>query len=250
MGFMKMKLTAFVAAALLFSMLACKKDPPVITPGNKARLSVKLNSSYLDAAKVDSAFAIWNFSGQQQRIKMLIRNDSLVADIALFQEGNGEITIQVFSNKKFRNQYYSQWIFKKSITITRNREISYNGPASFFDAGWFPRAELVDGIGHKAVIGLRPEDSYFLVKDIPGGLYQLSIDKGFWNTIGGVSLAGRGVWACSTDCLAAATTIENDDFFDFMPERIGNKQWNHISARVFYEMDDGGGWILELEYEP
>lgn len=245
---MKCKWIIPAVAALLFSLSACKK-PVDDTPVGDPILSVKLNAAYLGTANIDSAFAIWEKGNTVQRIEMDVRNDSLLADMKLFNEGDGKLTIQVFSNKKFR-WYNSQWIFKKNIAIQKTKGQHYAGPATFFDAAWFPRAEIKDGIGHSALVGLRPEDSYFLVRDLDDGIVKLEVDKSYWKTIGGIAMAGRGIWECADACLTPNEDVEDDDYFDFMSGRIGTKPWNHISIVIRYHINEiGEGWIIDLEYD-
>lgn len=245
---MKFSIKSILAGAFLLGFAACKKDkgdnpPPATTP----LLSIKLDNPYLAVANVDSAFAIWKTNGQEQRIKLEIRNDSLLKEMSAFHEGNGQLTIHIFSNKKYYNQYFGQWITKKNISLQKNKGTSYKGPDSFFDQAWLPRVELKDAIGHEAVVALRPDDPYFIVKE-PGWheMYQYSVDRGYWKTVGGIALAGRDVWRCQTGC----ANIPNEDFFTTLPARIGNKPWNHISIAVLFEINDGGeGWVVSLEHD-
>jgi hypothetical protein len=246
---------SILSAMLLFSWTACKKDNiPTVPPPpfeGKAYLSVKLNNPYLGKTQVDSAYAIWKLNGEEIFITMQLRNDSLIADMERFTEGNGELTIFIFSNKKYRNQYYGQFILKKAVTVDKKQGLRYSGPTSFFDNNWFPRVELSDGPGNKAVVGLRPDDSYFFIKNVQPQIEQLVVEKGYWKTTGGVQFIAGGVWMCSTGCTNNNGDVENTNYFDMIPGRIGTKTWNHISIIILYQVKDNGeGWVLQLEYEP
>ncbi|MEI9943362.1 MAG: hypothetical protein WDN26_04005 [Chitinophagaceae bacterium] len=219
--------------SILFA--SCKKDPVIKqpVPADKTILSVKLNTAYLNGAKVDSAFATWKTNDREQRVKMLVRNDSLITEMNQFSAGNGKMAVYIYSNKKFSNQYLSHWILRKDISIQPSAGVPNNGPASFFDSNWLPRVEIKDGIGHAAIIGLRPDDSYFLVKKVQHKVIKLVVDKGYWKTIGGIQGVGQGIWECKTGCTSAEGDVENTNFFDFIPGQIGNKVWNHIEGNCF-----------------
>jgi hypothetical protein len=248
----RLKETALLVAILSISFLSCKKSDDSNSPmEHTPLLSVRLNGQYLPAGSIDSAWVTWKTSDQVQRIRMLLRNDSLVADMHQFKEGAGQLKILLFSNKTINNQYQTQWLLTKNISLSYATPTSFAGPSSFFDNAWLPRVELKDAIGHKGIVGLRPEDPYFLIEDLQPALYSLTVDKDYWNTIGGVSWAGGKTWVCDGDCIKNRAGVEDDSFFEDMPGRIGSKSWNHISIVILYTMDkNGGGWILSLEYEP
>jgi hypothetical protein len=245
---MKYSITSVLITVLMISFSACKKDKhnnppaPVTTP----ILSVKLNQQYLAPGQVDSAFAIWKINGQQQRIKMAIRHDSLISEMKVFNEGNGELSLHIFSNKKYSNQHYGQWLSKKTLSLQKTKAISYNGPSSFYDVAWFPRVELADGIAHKAIVALRPDDAFFLVKHPGHAITKLVVERSYWKTIGGIQLAGTGIWECTGGC----TDVANDEYFRFLPGAIGTKPWNHLSIIVLFETTHNGeGWGLSLEHD-
>lgn len=244
---MKFSFTPF-AIALIVMVAACRK-PVTEKPGHTGKpvLSIKLDQPYLTAANADSAIATWTTNGQEQRIRLTLRNDSLLADMNVFNEGNGQLVLHIFSNKKYSNQYFGQWVLKKTVSLKKNKTTAFAGPASFYDAAWFPRVELKDAIGHEAVIALRPDDPYFLVKKPNHDMYQYTVDRSYWKTIGGIAMAGRDIWRCTTGC----ADTPNEEFFKSLPGRIGTKPWNHLSIAVLFEINDGGeGWVLNLEHEP
>lgn len=216
-----------------------------VNPG-PALLSVKLGSQYLSAAKVDSAIAIWKLNGQEQRFKMIVRNDSLITPMEPFQEGTGQLLIYVYSNIKYRNQYLGEFAFRKTVALQKTQGLSYNGPVSFNDAAWFPRVELKDGIGHRAVVALRPDDPYFMVEDPEWhNVYEYVVDRSYWKTVGGIQFVGGNTWECKNNC----TGVDNEEFFANLPARIGDRPWNHISIYILFSTDQNGGWAINLEHE-
>ncbi|MBL7741077.1 MAG: hypothetical protein JNK14_17780 [Chitinophagaceae bacterium] len=242
---MNLRNTGIIFSFVLLAAAGCRKDPP--PPSSvKALLSVKLDQPYLTITQVDSAFAIWKTNGQEQRIKLTISHDSLLTDMNAFNEGNGELTLHIFSNKKYSNQYFGEWVSHKNISIQKTRALGYNGPSSFYDAAWLPRVDLQDAIGHRAIMALRPDDAYFLVKDPGHPLFELVVNREYWKTTGGIQFAGGDTWQCTTQC----TDIVNEEFFSSLPQRIGNKPWNHISINILFATDANGGWGLSLEHEP
>lgn len=246
-----MKSPIYLPMLLLLLGSSCKKDPVQQPVAASALLSVKLQPAFLGAVHADSVTATWKQGAATQIIRMQVRNDSLLAPLASFAEGQGELSIRIFSNKKLSNQYYTEWIFKRNITIEKSKTISYPGPQTFFDTSWLPRVLLADAVGHVALLGLRPDDPYFLVKDLQQNVVSLSVEKAYWQTKGGIQQAGGGVFTCKTGCLNSNGDVENAQFFRFLPTQIGTRIWNHISLTVLFEIDpNGGGWLLTLEYEP
>jgi hypothetical protein len=242
---MKSTVTSILCVLVLFS--SCRRDRHDVITVPQPILSIKLSAPYLAQAQVDSAFAIWNVNNHQQRIRLTISHDSLIAPMNLFEEGNGKMTLHIFSNKKYSNQYYGQWVSRNMITLKKTTALSYNGPASFNDAAWLPRVELKDAIGHKAIVGLRPDDAFFVVKDPGHAITRLTVDRGYWKTVGGIAMAGRGIWECRANC----TDAVNEDYFSFLPGMIGTRPWNHISIAILFEVNDNGeGWMVSLEHEP
>lgn len=243
---MKKKILYLLAVILILSGAGCRKDKADNSPTRTPVLSVQLTQPYLRGTQADSAFAVWKTNGAEQRIRMEQRNDSLVAPMNVFNEGEGELTVHIFSNKKYNNQYAGQWLLRKTVRLEKTKTTSYAGPSSFFDTDWFPRVELKDATGHEATIALRPDDAFFIVKDPGHPVQRVTVDRGYWKTIGGIQLAGREVWQCNSGC----TGVANEDYFKTLPQRIGTKPWNHISIVVLFEVDDNGGWIIDLEHEP
>lgn len=232
-------------SVILFSMPGCRKDrtPAPALPG-KPLLSIKLSNTYLIAAQIDSAFAIWTVNNQEQRIRLTLRNDSLFTDMGVFEEGNGLLVIHIFSNKKYRNQYPGQWLMKKTISLQRSVGSSYAGPVSFYDPAWLARVKLIDAIGHSAVVALRPDDPFFIVNTPNHPVVKIKVDRSYWKSSGAI-FAGGALWDCSTGC----TGVENTTFFSNLPQRIGSRPWDHIEIFILFQTDNnGGGSVLDLSY--
>jgi hypothetical protein len=245
-----MKLNLYIVSLIgcLLLLPSCKKEPAQQPVVSKPQLSVALNAQYMPGSKVDSAFALWEINGQAQTLKMELHDDTLSADSKLFMEGDGKLIIQVFSHVKFENQYLSQWIQEKQVTIQHDKTIRFAGPASFTDSQWSPRVMLKDAIGHFAVVALRPDDPYFFIKDVKSTVRKIQVARNYWNTIGGVAQVGGGEWQCIS-CANANGDIENKQFFSFLPSQIGTRTWNHIEVVILYQEDEwGGGSVLSLNH--
>jgi hypothetical protein len=244
---MKSIVYLILVLGLLVSFYSCKKEPIRQPEAVASVLSVKLHQDYLSAAQVDSAFATWKINGREQRVQLQLSGDSLKADISSWQDGNGTVTLHIYANKKYRNQYLGQWVLARTVVLQKNTSLHYEGPSSFYDAAWFPRVQLKDQIGHEAVLALRPDDAYFFIRNPGHPFIRLTVERVYWKTVGGVFYAGGYVWSCTQNC----TDVANEESFKPLPQRIGNNPWNHISITVLFEIDvNGGGSVLSLECEP
>ena len=236
-----------VASCLLLLFFSCTKRPICPPEAVASIVSIKLHQDYLAAAQVDSAFATWKINGKEQRVRVERSGDSLKADISSWQDGNGTLTLHIYANKKYSNQYLGQWVSGRTVVIQKNTSLHYEGPSSFYDTVWAPRVQLKDQIGHEAVVALRPDDAYFSVGNPGHTFIQLSVARTYWKTVGGVFFAGGDGWTCTQNC----TDVINEEHFKSLPQRIGNHPWNHISITVLFETDvHGGGYVLSLEHEP
>jgi hypothetical protein len=248
---MKMKLVSLWAMILLVAAGCRKNDgdatlppPPPPPPPANALLVVKITGGYITPAMVDSAFAVWTKAGEEKKVKMEKRNDSLLVNLSEFSEGNGTMAIRVYTTKKFAQHYNSQWFLSKDIELKRSTAVVFGGPDGFNDANWLPRALIKDGIGHEALVALRPEDAYFSIKEFGHPVVKLEVTREYWQTKGGLTMAGGGQWRCNTGCGA----VTNTDFFNFLPAMIGNKQWDHIEWYIMFWTDANGGWSIQLNH--
>lgn len=243
----------FIPGYIAFILLvtACKKENnPGIPTVPKNQLIVALNAQYMDGSKLDSALAVWNVNGRQTIVKMALGHDSLLADLDAFQEGDGHLTLQLYSTIKFENQYSSQWLQEKDLSLKHNRSVAFDGPSGFKDANWLPRVQLRDGIGHLAVVGLRPEDPFFQVINVPAGVLQLVVSREYWHTKSGPVKVGGGEFQCSGGCKNSEGDVINNTFFHFLPQQVGTKTWNHIEIVILYIEDkNGGGFVLSMTHD-
>jgi hypothetical protein len=239
------KIIYFTSILALLSFSSCKKDPVRQPEAKPPVLSVKLHHDYLGGAQVDSAFATWKINGSEQRLRLQLSGDSLKADISAWQEGSGTVTLHIYANKKYSNQYPGQWVSGRLQAFQKHTSLHFEGPQSFADAAWFPRVHLKDQIGHEAVIALRPDDAYFFVRNPGYAMTRLTVDRAYWKLGGGIFLAGEDIWTCTQNC----TDVGNEEYFKSLPQRIGNTPWNHISIVILFETDNNGGSILWLEHD-
>lgn len=241
---------SFILVLLVLIIGCSKNDGGPDTPPPDPRLKVLLKNTYLGGGMVDSVIAIWAVGTQSDTVVLEKKNDTLVADIGRFQAGSGKLSITVFSKMKFGGQYFSQWFWQKQVTIDPRQGLVVEGPGAFDAPEWKPRVVLKDEIGHWALVALRPDDPYFLIRDVPVGMMKIALSREYWKQGGGISKVGGGEWQCVSNCVNNAGDIVNDQFFSFLPAQIGTAPWNHIEIIVLYVMDQwGGGPVLMLTHD-
>jgi len=92
-------------------------------------------------------------------------------------------------------------------------------------------------------VGVRPDDPYFLIKDVKPEVIKLTVEKSYWKGITGI---GQGIFECRSGC---SGNIENTTAFSHLPAQIGAKEWNHIEIYVVYERNlNGEGYVLMRTY--
>lgn len=244
-----MRKIIFLLPVLVILLGSCSKERVAGTPNlpsEKPLFSIALSKPYMDGSKIDSAIAVWEVDGQLQRIILKRNNDTLSANMQQFQPGNGKLSIQIVSKLTFGGQYASQWVQQKQLLIEANKSVTLNGPAGFSDASWLPRVMLKDAVGHSAVVALRPEDPYFLVKDVPAHLLKLTVAREYYN---GINRVAGGEWSC-TACIGQQVNVVNTDFFKILPQQIGTRPWKHIEIAILYTDDvNGGGYVLSVTHD-
>lgn len=240
-----------VALIATIGLSSCKKDTPVVNPPRvdpSPLISVKLNA-YMQNIQVDSAVATWNKGGQIVQKTMTIKKDSLVVSSDAFPTGNGVLTIQIFSNKKF-GQYKSIWVLNQEFSLLHDRVYSFSGPAALMDVLWKPRVILNDALGHEAVVALMPEDPYFKIKKVSNQVLKLVVDRSYWRLGGGVNNIAQKTWECGAGCIQYTNDIINEDFFKSFPTVIGDRPWNHVEIFILYaDTPIGGGWALNFNMD-
>jgi hypothetical protein len=213
-------------------------------------MAVNLDNLYIPSNRIDSAIATWNMGIHHQEIRLVmnIEQNKLTANLEKFMEGTGKLTITLFSQKRFGNHRSSEFVMEKDLAIDHKNSVAFSAPASFNDMSWSPRAVLADGIGHVAVVALRPDDPYFMVKGVPANLTKMVVYRSYWNTAGGGRLIAGREWECSTGCSNSNGNIENKQFFSFLPAAIGNSAWNHIEIVLKYEVPNNWTYLLDLNH--
>lgn len=232
-----MNRTSFIAAACLTILFtACKKKPenhpPPPPPQEEApRVAVKLNTQYFDSDKLDSAILIWEAAGQKQEEKMQISNDTLYVAAKKLTLGTGLLTIQVFSTVSLR-QRNLQFESRSEKTLTGTSSLHLAAPTGYDDPAWMPRVILVDPLSTlTAIVGLRPVDPYFMLKNIPAG-YKIEHERNYTAIPGGAVYVGGGLWKCNTVCTDSRGVIENREFFKPLAEQVGNREWKMVETGV------------------
>lgn len=234
---------------LMLLFVSCRKDKDDSSvPEANPILLVEFVGSYLTFSEIDSAQISWESGNQKSQIHFIKRNDSLFLPLNQLPAQIQEFEIQLFAAKRYNNQYQGIWKSAAQINTGSGVSVKLAAPESFADLDWKPRVRLKDAIGHEASLALRPDDAYFKIAPTPHNYPQIVFERAYWNTIGGVQPIANKTWYCQNDCIDQP----NDSFFADMPERVGQKNWNHISLTILFQEDlvVGGGWLLTLEWEP
>ncbi|HEY8898616.1 MAG TPA: hypothetical protein VIM79_27495, partial [Niastella sp.] len=141
------KLTSVVLSGIIISSLllgACKKNKEELkTPAGPANLEIRLEPGYMPATKIDSAIAVWEINGTSKTIRLQLSGDTLRAPLQQFGEGNGQLTIQLYTKVKVNNtdlQWEKRWQFQ----LQHNEPVLLQGPANYENKDWMPRVILTE----------------------------------------------------------------------------------------------------------
>lgn len=236
-----------LALAVVVLAASCKKTDvaPVVVANQD--LTIKLNTQYLPAVKIDSAMVTWENTTRAVTKKMILRNDSLVLPLKSFDKGDGTMTIQLFTQAKLKTQNL-QWEKRFTTKLEANSSFSLQAPTGYTDAEWNPRVILIDGLTNlTAIIALRPEDSYFYVKNIPAAYPKVELERNYARIPGGAEIVTGGTWKCN-DC--AGANVENRAFFDYQKTQIAGRTWAmvEVGVGVFGPPPSYGGASLYFNY--
>jgi len=236
--------------AMLLTFAACIKIPPTEPLRTVKNLTIDLDTNYMSGKKIDSAFATWTISGHAKTIKLAVEGNKLISSLAELSPGPGEMKITIYSNVKFV-YFQSLWLQTKTLSFEFDEAITLKGPSGFNDQEWLPRVILHnDAMKIDAVAGMRPTDPYFFVKQADKNYREIFFSREYWRTKQGVQLIAGGAWNCKSNCLNADGDILNEEFFKFLPNRIGTTAWNHIEIVFGYSFDsNGGGYFLDMNYD-
>lgn len=234
-----------IAVAVILLTASCKKTnvPPVVVNQD---LTIKLNTQYLPAAKIDSAMVTWDNGTRAVTKKMVLRNDSLVLPLQGFDKGDGTMTIQLFTQAKLKNENL-QWEKRFTAKLETNSSFSFAAPTGYTDADWNPRVILIDGFTQlTAIVALRPEDSYFQVKNIPAAFPKVELERNYTRIPGGAEIIAGGTWKCNN---CAGANVENRNFFEYQKNLVAGKQWAMVEVGVgLFGNTPVGGAVLYFNY--
>lgn len=224
-------LTMFLALLLITGCSKPPIQPLPAPPAVNAGIVIKLNNHYLTAEKIDSAILFWEINGKTYQERMRLSNDTLKVQAKHLDEGAGMLTLQLFSNVRLR-QRKLQWEKRWNVTLKADEAIAVAAPSGFEDNGWFPRVIMTDPPHHfTAIIALRPDDSYFYMKDIPPG-FKIELERNYVATPGGAIIIGGALWKCNTVCTNAKGVIENRDFFQPLAERMQGRTYQMVEVGI------------------
>lgn len=223
------KLTSVVFSGIIISGLllgACKKNKEELrAPAGPGNLDIRLEPGYMPATKIDSAIAVWEINGTSKTIKLQLNGDTLRAPLQQFGEGNGQLTIQLYTKVKVNNtdlQWEKRWQFQ----LHHNEPILLQGPANYEDKDWMPRVILTESFTKFiAILAVRPEDPYFCLKNLPAKYPYIELERGYYKIPGGVEYAGYGYYKCNGTC---GTDFEDRNFFANMGNMVGIKPWTSL----------------------
>lgn len=205
---------------------ACKKNKEEYkTPAGPGNLAIKLDTSYMPVNKIDSALAVWEINGSSKTLKLQLSGDTLRAPLQEFSEGNGRLTIQLYTKVKVNNtdlQWEKRWQFE----LQHTEPLILQGPASYEDNNWMPRVILTESFTKFiAILAVRPDDPYFCLKNLPAKYPYIEFERGYYKIPGGVEYAGYGYYKCNGTC---GTELEDRTFFAQMGNMVGIKPWTSL----------------------
>jgi hypothetical protein len=223
------KLSSAAFSGIIISGLllgACKKNKEDHkAPAGPGHLEIKLDTTYMPADKIDSAIAVWEINGSSKKLKLQISGDTLRAPLQELSEGNGQLTIQLYTKVKVNNtdlQWEKRWQFQ----LQHNEPVLLQGPANYEDKNWLPRVILTEHFTKfVAILAVRPEDPYFCLKNLPVKYPYIELERGYYKIPGGVEYAGYGYYKCNGTC---GTDFEDRSFFANMGNMVGIKPWTSL----------------------
>ena len=229
-------------AILLVLFAACKKsvDEPKPNPvEEKKYLNVVLHP-YLQPAEVDSAIVKWKVGGVEKVLKLLLRTDSLYADVQSFQKGIGTMTVQIYSKKKLANKSL-QYERSVNIDLQHTHNVRINGPESFQDVNWKPRVIFSlrqnNSLIATTIVAIRPEDNYFEFQKIdPAWRHRIIVERVYYKLGSPNRVIAEGAWDCTNNCPGGSGDYINTTHFQFLAQEANNQSWNRVEFLVrFYD---------------
>lgn len=244
--------TVFAAFSITLLMAACKQDAVGDMVSSSKALQVALNESYMPAAKIDSALAIWEVNGTTQTVKLQQTANALTTSLDSFKKsGAGMLTVQLFSQTKIGNEPL-QWEKRFTYTLDRAKPVSLTAPANIKDAAWNPRViskyESFDG-QFTAIIAVRPEDAYFELKGVaPAIAKRIEIVRSFFLNDTTTLVASRG-WTGDASHLDTKGNLVDRQHFQNLMELLDGKEWDKFKVRATFYAQVTPHQIIEYEIE-
>lgn len=215
----------------LLLLAACKKQPLPSPVEENHRVAIKLNSTYLAAEKIDSARLTWETNGKVQEVRLQLSHDTLFTETKHLEKGTGVLTVQLFTSIELR-QRKLQWEKRTDLTLKDGQSVDWVAPLNFEDNNWFPRVIMLDvPTNFTAIVALRPDDAYFLLKNIPPG-FKIELERNYVATPGGAMIVGGGLWKCNTVCTDARGIIENRDFFRPLAGQMKDRVYEMVEVGI------------------
>ncbi|HYK55678.1 MAG TPA: hypothetical protein VEV15_04305, partial [Flavisolibacter sp.] len=194
-----MKARMTIALLSIILLAACEKQPLSPPVEKNHRIAIKLNDTYLAAEKIDSALLFWEINGKVQTQRLQLSHDTLFTETKHLDKGTGVLTVQLFTSIELR-QRKLQWEKRTDLTLKDGQSIDWAAPLNFEDNNWFPRVIMIDApTNFTAIVALRPDDAYFLLKNVPAG-FKIELERHYVATPGGAVIVGGGLWKCNTVC--------------------------------------------------
>ena len=233
-------LFSLLVVVISFGFIACnkdKEDEPISTPGNSNFfVSVLLNPEYAPAEKVDSAFISWEQDGKQDSVKFEVLNGDLKVPFSLLPQQEKSFRISLLTSIKI-GQRKLLWEKKFTTSLAQKNALNIAAPFDINDVNWLPRVILNDQSGLVAFSGLRPADPFFHIHKIGKEWHSITVDRSYWNTVGGVQKVAGAIWQ-GNNVLNPGGSYTNESFFSSFPAKIGTTAWNHLELIMLFATAD------------
>lgn len=117
-------------------------------------------------------------NGKVQTERLQLSHDTLFVNASTLDKGAGVLTVQLFTNIVLR-QRKLQWEKRLETTIKPGQPVHWAAPLNFEDNNWFPKVILTDApTNFTAIVALRPDDAYFLLKNVPPG-FKIELERNY-----------------------------------------------------------------------
>lgn len=246
-----MKKTFTLLVLLVTAFAACRKEPlkpePVTTD---APLEIALNETYMPAAKIDSALAVWETAGTTQTVALQRSGNKLSTRLSNFKSGNGTLTVQLFTQTTVAGKPL-QWEKRFVHTLSSSSPLLLAAPTSFADAAWNPRMisrNDIAGASATVIIGLRPGDAYFELKNVTAALSKrIVLERSFYLN-DTANLVAAKTWVGDAADLDAGGNLVDRHHFETLEAQLGAGQWNKYLIKAQFYAQLSPNYIYETEF--